>query len=215
MGGRIDLCHNQAWDTVANGGGGYYQMSLTTGLLAVGLAAGAPIFAFRWAPAATVPAGLTARCELKFFKLQWMVLTAFSTPQLVELDTYVAKSFTVNDTGGSQILPASGDQKRQKRYPDSLFVGGGDIRIATTGALTAGTRTLEAQPFSSIPGWAAAVGSGPPIPIYEEFNEHHVPQTFEPNQGFIVANKILTANAGVIQFWIDIGWMEVNEPAGW
>jgi hypothetical protein len=207
---------NQPYDPVADamdGGGGYYQMSLTTGLLAVGLAAAAPIFSFRWAP--VVASGLTLRCQLKFFKLQWMVMTTFSTPQLVELDTFVAKSFTASDTGGNQIIPASGDQKRQKRYADSAFVGGGDIRISGTAALTAGTRTLEAQPFSSIPGWAAAAGSGPPVPIYEEFNEHHVPQVFEPNQGFVIANKILTANAGVIQFWIDIGWMEEYEPGAW
>ena len=208
----MEAMSNQPYDPVGHtGGGGYYQMSLQTGLLAVGLAAAAPIFSFRWAPIQNPQFSGAARCQLKFFKLQWMVMTTFSTPQLVELDTFVAKSFTDSDTGGVQVLPASGDQKRQKRYADSLFVGGGDIRISQTAALSAGTRTLEAQPFSSIPGWAAAAGSGPPIPIYEEFNEHHVPQVFEPNQGFIVVNKILTANAGVIQFWIDIGWMEEYE----
>ena len=205
----------QPYDPVAeSGGGGYYQMALKSGLLPAALAAGDTLFSFYWNP--VVPDGRIARCQLKFIKVNAITTTAFGTAQLIEFDTFCAKAWSGADSGGSRIIPAAGDQKRQKRYADSLFLTGGDIRIATTAALTKGTRTLEAQPFSSFGYWSGAIGAGITPPIIEEWDDHHVPMVFEPGQGFVIDNAILFGATGVVRLWVDLMWMEEYETIpGW
>lgn len=210
------LDQNQPYDPRMHaGGGGYYQMAFKSGLI-TGIAANSPLFSFRWAPAAKSDgSGRTYRCQLKFIKVDAVTMTAFGAAQLCDFYTYCAKTWSASDTGGTQVLPAAGDQKRQKQYADSLFVGGGDIRIATTGALSAGTRTLEAQPFSSFKFWSGAIGSSMSPPVLEEWDEHHVPMVFEPNQGVIIQNGTAFGATGVVQLWVDLMWMEEPEPGAW
>lgn len=185
------------------GRGGYYQMSLKSGLV-TGVASGDTIFSLRFVSAPKD--GTPLRMQLKYFKVMALIQTAFATPQLCDFYAYAANNFTASDTGGTQVLPAAGEQKRNTNAQDSQFVAGGDIRIATTGALGVGTRTLEAQPYDSVQFMSAAGGLA--VPLALELNEHHVPLVFEHNQGIVFKVGTAFGATGVMQFWFDFSWME-------
>lgn len=215
MGGRIDLCHNQPWDPVANGGGGYYQMAIQSGAVAGAISANSDLFCLYWNPVAAKAAGRTCRFELKYFKVNILVPVGYTSGQIMDFNSLVAKTMTASDTGGTQKIPASGDQKRQQRYPDSQFVSGGDIRMINTGALTNGTRTLEAIPFDTLSTLLGTTATMLTVPLYENLDEHHVPLVLEPGQGFVLQNNTAFGAGGTSVFYFDMGWMESYEPAGW
>ena len=206
---------NQPYNPKRNGGlGGYYQASWKSGLM-TGIAANAPVFSFRWAPAVRAD-GRILSCQLKFLKVFALTITAFGAAQVVEFDTFTQRLWTASDTGGTAGIPASGDQKRMNDFPDSAFVGGGDIRISNTAALGVGTRPGEAIASSSFAFWSSGIGVGLVPAIIETWDEHHVPMVFEPNQGFVIQNSVLMGASGVVQLWVDIGWMEEDQARrGW
>ena len=189
-------------------------MTIKSGLVGATLAAGGIIAAVRWSPGTTpVP----MRFQLKYLRVYALTTTAFAAAQLVDCYLYKCRGFTGSDTGGTQVLPATLDQKRQKKYADSRFVSGGDIRIASTAALAAGTRTPEAQPCATLCSfWSSAIGSASPYPNAWEYGEHHVPLVLENNEGFEIQNGTAFGGTGVVQYFIDMGWMEEAEATpGW
>jgi hypothetical protein len=192
---------NQPYSPRDAGEGGYYEISAKTGLLVAGLAADAPIFSFMWTPINS--SGVPIRAQLKFLRAKAIVQTAFGTPQLIDFYASKVRGFTVADSGGTPVKPATLDNKRQSIYQDTLA---NDIRIATTGALTAGTRTIEALPFWGIQVWAGAIGA---LGEREStFDEHHVPLVLTTGEGIIIKNGTLFGASGVVQVFIEMGWME-------
>ena len=121
------------------GHGGYYELGGKSGLVGPTFASGAILFACQFKPVATL--GWTPRMQLKWLKINALTTTAFGAAQAVDLQLFKCRGFTAADSAGSALVPAAGDQKKQSGYSNSLFVGGGDIRIAATATLTAGTRT--------------------------------------------------------------------------
>lgn len=183
------------------GPGGYYEISAKSGLLAAGLAADAPIFSFRWAPANAD--GIPMRAQIKFLRVKGLVMTAYGAAQLIDLYASKVRGFTAVDSGGTSVKPATLDNKRQKGYQDTLV---NDIRIATTAALTAGTRTIEALPFFGLQFWAGAIG----VPGEREvvFDDQHIPLVLEKGEGFLIRNGTLLGATGVLQVFVELGWME-------
>jgi hypothetical protein len=189
-------------------GGGYYEMSFKSGLI-TGIAAGSELFQFRFSSAPKTK--INKRAELKFLKVDFIATTGFTAAQVVDFAARIARSFSANGTGGTQSLPPTLMQKKKTLYPDSEILANGDIRIATTAALGAGTETLDTFPFASVAGWAAAATAGKvlSLPLFEEFAEHHVPIIFQPNEGFVIQNLTAFGAAGVGSLYVDIGWLEV------
>jgi hypothetical protein len=210
-----NLNMNQPYDPRGHaGGGGYYHMSFSLTAIAANLAASSPIFSIFWNPVLAIAAGRVMRFQLKMLKLNAIVTTGFTAAQEFGFKLFKAKSFTAADTGGTQVIPATGDQKKQNAYVDSQFVSGGDIRHGAP--LTAGTRTLEAQPFRSIQGYAqTTAGVLIPMTYQETFDEHHVPLCLEPKQGIVIITDSLMPAAGQVNVFLDIDWMEEYEPGGW
>jgi hypothetical protein len=180
---------NQPYDPVGQaGGGGYYRQVIKTGQVGATLAAGAIIFAMQWAPT-DAQMGRKWRFELKYFRCYALTVVAFSAAQLVDCYLFKVRGFTGADTGGTQVVPATLDQKEQNRYADSKLVTAGDLRIASTAALSAGTRTPEAQAqLTCCSFWSAAIGNASPEPRITAFDEHNIPITFESGEGFEVQN---------------------------
>ena len=198
----------QAWAQ----GGGYYKMAFQSGLVVPTLAAGGIIAAIQWKPAAQKD-GRTYRFQLKKFRCFVLTTTAFAAAQLVDCYLFKVRGFTGADTGGNQKLPATLDQKVKNGYPDSLFVGGGDIRVASTAALAAGTRTPEALPQATLASfWSAAIGASSPYPNEWTFDEHHVPIILDSGEGLEVQNGTAFGGTGGCKFFFDMEWME--EPYG-
>jgi len=196
-----------------SGGGGYYGAKFATGLLPAAIAAGDTVFSFMFPADA---GGRKYRAQLKYLRLFGITRTAYGAAQLIQFDAYKARVFTAADSAGTAVAPVTLDQKRQKGYADSrmLAANGGDMRISTTAKLTVGTRTLETLPFAGLEYWSGAIGASGVLE--ETYDEHHVPQVFEPNEGFVINNGILLGATGVTQLFVTMEWMEeVIGTHGW
>ena len=188
--------------------GGGYRIAMYTGSVAAGLAAAAPIFSLRWTSTST-------RMIIQSMVLDFYVVTAYTNAQGIGNSLYFARAFTTSDTGGTaitttQTLDQSLDSK-QIPGQSQLFAGNGDMRIATTAALSAGTRTLDDQALYSWIGSASAIGAASNNPDLILGNQDATnPLTIRANEGIIITNDILLGAVGVIVWNIGIEWTEVS-----
>lgn len=197
---------------------GSYSMANLTGTFAAGLAAASPIYSMRWGDATR--AMLLRRISL----IARNVTTAFAAGATL-FELVVARSFTVSDSLGTSILPTGNSQKRRTSFGTTLIT---DLRISNTAALTAGTRTLDAQPVSLIRGMVPAtsinypfVGKGitnipgaSTVAFALDWQDLFVldissewPLVFVQNEGFIIRATVPgtgTWEAGVLMEWSEI-----------
>ena len=167
--------------------------------LVTGVAAAGPLFSFRNISANPV---IVRRVGAGF-----ITTTAFSTAQIVDFWLVVARAFTVSDSGGTaiSITGSNGKHRTSLAIPTSV-----DARIATTAALTAGTRTLDANAFGQIAGWSGAVGQGiaPTVDNLLSHTPGDHPLVLAQNEGFIVRPVTALGPAGVGNFYVNMEFAE-------
>lgn len=187
---------------------GAYCYGGFTGILPAALSANSEIFQFRWADATRI-------CVIRKIRIAASVSTTFFAAGVpVQMDLVKSTAWSVAGTGGTAITPAA-LLKRRTSMGNTLMVAG-DMRIATTAALGAGTKTLETLSLSSLlaagpitaslngqiiaPGtilWQAEVGDG----------EH--PLCLVQNEGFSIRSVAVPAT-GTWQCAINVDWAEVT-----
>jgi hypothetical protein len=118
--------------------GGHYHAGAQTGTMAAGIASAAQVFQVRWAD----PAKLFI---LKKLVVQCSTGTGFAATTLgAPLELIIGHSSTANGSGGAALAITGSSNKLRTAMAASAFVTSGEIRIATTAALTAATgQTLE------------------------------------------------------------------------
>src|SRR6266566_8764473 len=119
---------------------GIYSVGAASGTMALNLAANSPIYSFRWGNASNL--ALVRKVLLSAGDTS----TAF-TAGVFTFNMFIARSFSASDTGGTSILPTSNTGKLRTSMGTTLLT---DLRIASTATLTAGTRTKDGQPCSSV-----------------------------------------------------------------
>jgi hypothetical protein len=206
---------------------GAYSISAISGAIltpaAVTSSAGT-LFSFRWAPATS-----TQLCMIRRVEAILTVATGFAaTAQNVGVGLIIARSFSGADSGGTALATnASGFtasmQKHRSAMPPSAFSAAAgsacDIRIATTGALTAGTRTLDTYPVaSSLGGVVASAAAGTNIvasntPLFQH-QPGDYPLIFATGEGFILGNLVNIAATGAISLTVTVEWMELAATTG-
>ncbi len=126
--------------------GGHYAINMQTGLMAAGIASLAQVFQVRWAD----PAKLFV---LKKLKVQCSTCTGFAATTLgAPLQLWVGHNSTANGSSGS-AASFTGGNKMRASMATSAFTSSGEIRIATTAALTAATgQGLEANAIGGCMG---------------------------------------------------------------
>jgi len=188
---------------------GSYQMGLTSGALTV-VAAGGTVFSFRWAPAVT-----TNLCMVRRIEVGFSTVTAFTAAQSLQYSMQVARNWTASDTGGTAAaFTQTNTGKMRTVMPTSAFAGGGQIMIATTGANTAGTRTLDTQAMAFTAGSSTAVGTSlTTLPIWQHQSGDY-PLILAANEGFIINNVQTMGAAGVINLVVNVEWMELAATTG-
>lgn len=187
---------------------GHYSYGGFTGILPAALAASSEIFQFRWTDA-------TRLCVVRKVRLSAAVSTTFFAAGVpVQIDLVKSTSWTGAGTGGTAISPA-GLLKKRTSMGNSL-IASGDIRIATTAALGAGTKTLETLALSAIAAagpitasldgtivesgtilWQSEVGDG----------EH--PLVLAQNEGFSI-RSVAVPGTGTWTAAITVDWAEVT-----
>jgi hypothetical protein len=188
---------------------GAYQMTLTSGALTT-VAAGATVFSFRWAPSTT-----TQLCMIRRVEVGFSTITAFGTAQSLQYSMQIARQWTTADTVGTTALfTQTNTGKFRTTMPTSAFAGGGQITIATTGAITAGTRTLDTQAIATVQGQSTAIGTVlTATPIYQH-QPGDYPIIFANNEGFILNNVQLMGATGVINLTVNVEWFEMAATTG-
>jgi hypothetical protein len=193
---------------IDHGALGAYSYGGFTGILGAALGANSEIYQFRWTDA-------TRFAVIRKIKISASVSTTFFAAGVpVQIDLVKSTAWTVAGTGGTAISPAALLKTRTSQ--GSSLVASGDMRIATTAALGAGTKTLETLSLSSIaapgpitaslnggiiaPGtilWQAEVGDG----------EH--PLILAQNEGFSIRSVAVPAT-GTWTVSVNVIWTEVT-----
>lgn len=177
---------------------GYYSIAGASGAL-TGVAANGPVFAFRNTGANLL---LVRRISIGF-----VTTTAFTTAQGLSYSLIKATGFTASDTGGTSIFTA-GQNKHRTSFAN--IVSAPDIRISSTAALTAGTRTLETNSMGIVGGSSTAVGTGMGRTDVLEQDTGDYPLILAQNEGFVLTNLIAMGAAGVIQLQVNLEFAEAT-----
>jgi hypothetical protein len=185
---------------------GTYSVSLITGAYTVA-AANTPMFSMRFV------AGSAGQAQIAM--IQRIVLTivptvAFTAAQQVSYGAYVARSFSAVDSGGAAATLTGNNNKLRTSMQTTQLATTGDMRISTTGALTAGTRTLDSQAFAYASAWVPTALVAQPIQqviLYENFAGDQ-PLTLQNQEGLIINNLILMGAGGVLSIGVTIEWTE-------
>ena len=185
---------------------GSYQIAALSGAVA-GVGAGSPVFSMRWAP------GTGALCLINSVVISAAVTTGFTTQQELEFGLFAARGFTVADTAGTQQVVSGNNQKMRTNMNTSLIASGGDMRISSTVALTAGTRTLDSQPmnansFFAIAGTASSAITNVNIPLFDR-QPGEYPIVLANNEGIVINNILAMGAAGVLRLVVYVNWTEV------
>lgn len=178
---------------------GIYQISMQTGTMAAGLAANAEIFQFRWTDATR----LALVTQVRFDGLG--SIAAFAAG-FAGFQVNIARSWTVDGSGGTAATITGNNQKLRTSMGTTLL---GAARIASTAALTAGTKTLDSQGCGGFVGGLTAVaGAGlqqANLLDNETTNEH--PIVLAQNEGLVVRATVPatgTWTGGVTIKWIEV-----------
>lgn len=187
---------------------GAYAYGGVTGILPAALAANSEIFQFRWTDA-------TRLCVIRKVRISASVSTTFFAAGVpVQIDLVKSTGWSAAGTGGTAISPAALLKRRTSM--GSSLVASGDIRIATTAALGAGTKTLETLSLSSIvaagPITASLngtiIGAGTILWQGETADGEH-PLVLAQNEGFSIRSVAVPAT-GTWTAAINVDWTEVT-----
>lgn len=181
---------------------GSYGIASTTGVMAAGLAANSEVFNLRWTDATRLCAITSVHCS------GGGSIVAF-TAGVTQLQLFVARSWTTNGSGAtSAAATMTGNNQKLRTSMGTSLVG--EIRVSTTGAITAGTKTLDAQPLGSITSSVTATAGTPLWPaahLYElDENDQH-PIILAQNEGIVIRATVPATGTWTASF--DVTWMEL------
>jgi len=189
---------------------GSYQYGITSGNMTT-IAGGALVYSFRFNPAVT-----SNLCMIRRVELNVATITAFGAAQSLQYSMQIARAFTVVDSGGTSgaFTQANTGKMRTTMPTSQMALAGSNIQISTTGAMVAGTRTLDTQPISFVAGTSNAIGASITLaPIY-----NHVPGDYPLilgyQEGFIINNVQTMGATGVINLTVSVEWMELSATTG-
>lgn len=193
---------------VDHGALGAYCYGGFTGILPAALAANSEIYQFRWADA-------TRLAVIRKIRISACVSTTFFAAGVpVQLDLVKSTGWTAAGTGGTAITPAALLKRRTSM--GATLVAAGDMRIATTAALGAGTKTLETLALSTLvaPGPITASLNGQIIPpgtiLWQaEVGDGEHPLVLAQNEGFSIRSVAVPAT-GTWTVAIAVDWAEVT-----
>ena len=186
---------------------GHYSYGGFTGILPAALAANSEIFQFRWTDA-------TRYAVIRKITVSASVSTTFFAAGVpLQMDLIKSVSWTVQPTGGTSVSPAA-LLKRRSTMGSSL-VAAGDIRIATTAALGAGTKNLETASLATLLAGGPITASLAPTILPQtvlwqaEVGDGEHPIILSTNEGFSIRSVAVPAT-GTWQAAINVSWAEVT-----
>ncbi len=178
---------------------GSYRAQLTSGAVttvAAGTATAGHILALRNAT------GAAKTVRIRAIEAEIILTTEFSSAQEVGFDLTIARTYTSAHTGATALDFTTGNGGRLKdTFDDSVLTG----RIADSGALTAGTHTLDTNPVCRASVWCGAVGAT--LNRYYDFSLNETGGIIlGVSMGLVGRNSILMGTAGVGRWTWTVDW---------
>ena len=191
-------------------GGNSYRYSGYTGTIGAALAANSEVFQFRFL------SGTKTYALIERIEFEGMGIVAVPTAAgPLGFEAVPARAWIVAGSGGTRINPASNNLKLETPLNTSQV---SDMGIASTGALTAGTKTLDTNAIGGVLG---GIGTGAvtiyggtsiisPGMMFERYQNGDMPLVLANQEGFVIR----TTHAGpatmtyVARF--GVSWREVT-----
>lgn len=183
---------------------GSYSATFKSGIMAAGLAAAAPVVAFLWKPA-TVPTSLAL---IRRVKWGWYNLgTGFAAGDVL-FEMFVARAFTVQDTGGGAATLTTNNAKLRTSFATTQAA----VQVSATATLTAGTRTLDTNPlrslFATVPTTAFNPATVVDTVMYEARPGEQPLTLAGSGEGFVIQATVPAT--GTWTFGCAVDWDEVT-----
>lgn len=185
---------------------GSYSYGGFTGILPAALAANSEIFQFRFVSAVRM-------ASIRRISISAAVSTTFFAAGVpVQIDMIKSSAWSGQGTLGTAVT-ISTDLRRRSSFQNSV-IAAGDIRIATTAALGAGTKTLETNSFASLLAAAPITASlyGPiiqPTILWQASSgDGDHPLLLANQEGFSI-RSVAVPGTGTWQAAITIDWIEL------
>jgi hypothetical protein len=163
---------------------GWWSLGAQSAALSTGIAANASVFSLRNIGAnplliRRVGAGLIGNAAAG---------AGFTAAQKVDFGLYIARSWSTSDSGGTAITITSNNLKHRTSLANPTNL---DCRISSGAALTAGTRTLDANTLSQVAGYAPVTTPGVIVALAPDNLLQHAagdyPVVLAQNEGAIIA----------------------------
>lgn len=180
-------------------------------VVAAGTTTAGHIFAMRWTET-------TKKAIIRYVKADFILTTAFGAAQSMGVDLIAARSYSASHTGGTAIDAGStitGSGKLRTGQDSSLFIAN-SVRIGSTGALTAGTQTLDANALASGRAHMGAIGATLSVTLLDArvdgsySDTLRSPIVLSQNEGIVLRNLVLMGATGVGTWDITVEWDEVT-----
>lgn len=183
--------------------GGHYSIGAQSGTMAAAIASAAQVFQVRWAD----PSKLFI---LKKLTVQCATLTGFAATALgAPLELIIGHGSTASGSGGTALAPTSISNRLRQTMASTGFVTSGEIRIATTAALTAATgQTLEPAAVGECLGAPnATIARTEIMPLFEQ-RDHGAHPLILNSGDTLVVRTLNPAATGTWVFCVTMEWVE-------
>jgi hypothetical protein len=183
---------------------------MSSGTIGAALAANSELFQFRFVTAAS------RVCLIHGISVSAGCNVAATAAALLSLRATVARSWTAAGSGGTRAVLTTNNQKLRTSHATSEV---NDAGIATTAALTAGTKTLDSN---DIGGVQYAVGTAaitaavslnliPKTNLFGDFaGSLAFPVVLANQEGFVIRSGIINPATMTWALTVDVAWSEVN-----
>ena len=189
--------------------GGHYQISAATGIMAAGIAGASEILQFRWLSTTHV-------AKIRYIRITAHALGTGFAAGTVLFDATIARAWTAVGTGGGVVASTTNQTKLKTSQLSSQMATAselnGSLRVATTAALGAGTKTLDSLPVSSLISAVPTTAfndllTGRDGVLLDARDEDREPITLVANEGFVIRTTVPAT--GTWTAHIVCGWQEV------
>ncbi len=158
---------------------GSYCVASASGTIGAGLSSASPVYSFRYGGA-----------NLAVVRNVWITaqdITTGFTAGNATFNLFAARSFSASDTGGTAATLTGNNGKLRTSFATTAV---SNIQIANTGTMSAGTRTLDAQPLATlVQALPTTIGYqifGPYQSFFQQPNVGAQPLQLAQNEGFVV-----------------------------
>lgn len=200
--GKGDLGKGSRFVSVVPNGYGYAHSSMT-GAIAAALAINSPVFAMR------LDAGAGGiRAYIDSVRLQYTTLVAFTVPVTAGRRLALYRGSGAATTGGAGVAIAVKKDTVFSPLSEFDLAQGGDIRIATTGALGVAGITWEAEPIAIMTLSHVGAAGNHAEAIFEFGAGKSAELVLQPGQVLGIRAPQAFDAAGTWQLGVNVQWRE-------